>query len=174
MINEDQAAEDNDSVMLRKAQKYVTISKSLEENQESASDSKINLTDPDAKFMKRNGKISQSYNIQVTSSEGYILAADIAEANSENDLEQLAPTLSKAESNTGTSIRTASADSGYFHSSGLEYLDSKGINGFIPSPDQVAKERKGEEDSGYEAHQFKYDEDDDSWVCPEGKTGLTP
>ncbi len=114
--------------------------------------------------MKRNGKISQSYNIQVTSSEGYILAADIAEANSENDLEQLAPTLSKAESNTGTSIRTASADSGYFHSSGLEYLDSKGINGFIPSPDQVAKERKGEEDSGYEAHQFKYDEDDDSWV----------
>ncbi len=170
LINEDQAAEDNDSVMLRKAQKYVTISKSLEENQESASDSKINLTDPDAKFMKRNGKISQSYNIQVTSSEGYILAADIAEANSENDLEQLAPTLSKAESNTGTSIRTASADSGYFHSSGLEYLDSKGINGFIPSPDQVAKERKGEEGSGYEAHQFKYDEDDDSWVCPEGKT----
>ncbi len=93
LINEDQAAEDNDSVMLRKAQKYVTISKSLEENQEFASDSKINLTDPDAKFMKRNGKISQSYNIQVTSSEGYILAADIAEANSENDLEQLAPTL---------------------------------------------------------------------------------
>ncbi len=101
-------------------------------------------------------KISQSYNIQASSSEGYIVAIDIAEGNAENDLKQLVPILSQVERNVGKRTEKASADSGYFHSSSLEYLHKKEIDGFIPSPSEVSGERKGEEDSGYEAHYFNY------------------
>ena len=133
--NEDtQKTSTDEESMLKKAEKYMKIESALQANQEAPADFKINLTDPEGKFMKRNGKISQSYNVQVASSEGYILAADISEDNSENDLEQLTPTLSKVEENTGMDIEIVSADSGYFHASGLEYLDSKKIDGFIPSP----------------------------------------
>ena len=175
-VKEPEDTSKKEDIMLRKTKKYIKIDKTLAEAEKTSSASlvpdrvKVNLTDPDARFMKRNGKISQSYNVQVASSEGYIIAADVAEGNSENDLEQLAPTLSKAELNIENDMKTVSADSGYFHSSGLAYLDSKQIDGFIPSPNQTAKERKGKEDSGYEDHYFNYDEDDDSWLCPESKT----
>ncbi len=75
--------------------------------------------------MKRNGKIFQSYNIQASSSEGYIVAIDITEGNAENDLKQLVPILSQVERNVGKRIEKASADSGYFYSSSLEYLHKK-------------------------------------------------
>ncbi len=56
------------------------------------------------------------------------------------------PILSQVERNVGKRIEKASADSGYFHSSSLEYLHKKEIDGFIPSPSEVSRERKGEED----------------------------
>ncbi len=49
-------------------------------------------------------------------------------------------------------------------------MHKKEIDGFIPSPSEVSRERKGEEDSGYEAHYFNYNEDEDHFICPEGKS----
>ena len=156
--------------ILKKAKKYLRITASLSQNTGLSSEAKINLTDPDARFMKRNGKISQSYNVQMSSSEGYILSADIAENNSENDLKQLAPAVSKAEGNIEEDIETVSADAGYFHSSGLEYLEQKKIEGFIPSPEQESKKRKKKEDTAYEPYYFNYNEDEDAWLCPQKKS----
>ncbi len=99
-----------DDLMLKKAEKYMKIKECLKRAEEFSLDSKINLTDDDGKFMKRNGKISQSYNIQASSSEGYIVAIDIAESNAENDLKQLVPILSQVERNVGKRIEKASAE----------------------------------------------------------------
>ena len=67
-------------------------------------------------------------------------------------------------------IETVSADAGYFHSSGLEYLEYKKIEGFIPSPEQESKRRKKKEDTGYEPYYFEYNEDEDTWLCPQKKS----
>lgn len=155
--------------MFAKALKYQKIKAALDKNADLPADSKINVTDPDSRFMKRNGKISQSYNAQVVSSEGYIIAADIAEGNAENDLEQLPAMIDQAKANTKVKPEKVSTDAGYFHESSLEYLHHETIEGFIPSPEQVSKERKNETDSCFEAHYFKYDETEDEWICPENK-----
>jgi transposase len=153
--------------MFSKALKHQKIKAALEKNSDLPETAKINITDPDSRFMKRNGKISQSYNAQVVSSEGYIIAADIATENSENDLEQIPTMIDQARLNTKVKPEQVSADAGYFHASALMYLYNEKIEGFIPSPYQVSKERKNEKDSGYEAHYFKFDENEDEWICPE-------
>ncbi|MDH4263827.1 MAG: IS1182 family transposase [Spirochaetia bacterium] len=153
--------------MFSKALKYEKIKTALEKNSDLPETAKINITDPDSRFMKRNGKISQSYNAQIVSSEGYIIAADIAKDNSENDLEQIPTMIDQANLNTKVKPEQVSADAGYFHATALTYLYNEKIEGFIPSPDQVSKERKDEKDSGYEAHYFKFDENEDEWICPE-------
>ncbi|MDH4201200.1 MAG: IS1182 family transposase [Spirochaetia bacterium] len=162
-------ADPDQQTMFAKVLKYQKIKAALDKNTDLPDTAKINITDPDSRFMKRNGKISQSYNAQVVSSEGYIVAVDIATGNAENDLEQLPKMIAQASSNTKTKPEKASADAGYFHESGLGYLHDENIEGFIPCPNQVSKERKHEEDSGFEAHYFKYDETQDEWVCPQNK-----
>lgn len=157
----------NQQTIFAKALKYQKIKAALEKKADLPDTAKINITDPDSRFMKRNGKISQSYNAQVVSSEGYIIAADIAKENSENDLEQLPAMIEQSQNNLGMKPEKVSADAGYFHEATLEYLDHEKIEGFIPSPHQVSKDRKDETDSGYEAHYFTYDEDEDEWKCPE-------
>jgi len=155
--------------MFAKALKYQKIKTALDKNTDLPGSAKINITDPDSLFMKRNGKISQSYNAQMVSSEGYIIAADIATGNAENDMEQLSKMIEQGRINTKVKPDKVSADAGYFHGSGLEYLHRENIEGFIPSPDQVSKERKDEKDSGFEAHYFQYDETQDEWICPQNK-----
>jgi len=159
----------NQQTIFVKALKYKKIKAALDKNADLPDTAKINITDPDSRFMKRNGKISQSYNAQMVSSEGYIVAADIATGNAENDMEQLSKMIEQSRINTEVKPAKVSADAGYFHESGLEYLHRENIEGFVPSPDQVSKERKDEKDSGFEAHYFQYDETQDEWLCPQKK-----
>ena len=117
--------------MFSKALKYEKIKRALDKNSDLPETSKINITDPDSRFMKRNGKISQSYNALVAqphpcgcipyrqpvglvvSSEGYIIAADIAKENSENDLEQIPTMIEQARINTKVKPAQVSADAGF-------------------------------------------------------------
>ena len=133
---------------------------------------KLNLTDHDANHMKAGGSkdIRPGYNCQATvTSEGVIV---VAEAVSEaNDRKQLQPMIEQSEKNTGKAVEESTADSGYGSYSNFEYLEQKGIDGYVPD-DDFNRYKSGEyekEKNRYHYSNFKYDSSKDSYICPEGK-----
>src|SRR3989339_79739 len=133
---------------------------------------KINLTDRDANHMKTGGSkdIRPGYNCQaVVTAVGFIMAAETV--TDENDRNQLKPMIEQTESNTQEAVKETAADSGYGSYSNYEYLDQKGIDGYVPD-DHFQQYKSGEyqkEENRYHYSNFTYDALSDSYVCPEGK-----
>ena len=133
---------------------------------------KVNLTDPAANYMKSGGSkdIRPGYNCQAAVTEdGVILAAEAV--TNPNDRQQLKPMIEKTESNTSVKATEVAADSGYGSYSNFEYLEAKGIDGHVPDGNfhQFKSGEYDKEENRYHYSNFKYDEADDSYTCPEGK-----
>ncbi len=133
---------------------------------------KINLTDNDANHMKAGGSkdIRPSYNCQAAvTDDGVIVAAEaVTEAN---DRKQLEPMIEQTETNIKETVEEVAADSGYGSYATYEYLEEKGIDGYVPD-DHFRQYKSGEyekEENRYHYSNFKYDESTDSYICPEGK-----
>jgi transposase len=132
---------------------------------------KLNLTDVTATNMKAGGSkdIRPGYNCQAASTvDGVITVAEaVMEAN---DRHQLEPMIEKTESNTEKEVEEVGADSGYGSYDNYEYLDTKGIDGYVP--DQYFTQYKSgeyeKEENRYHYTNFRYDESTDSYICPEG------
>ena len=132
---------------------------------------KINLTDPDAKFMKGgNGKISANYNCQTAVTENQLIAA--AEVTTKaNDRASLEPMVKAAEETLAEPLKEVAADSGYSSYENYEYLSKNNKTGYIPDQN-LAKVQRQEYDK-YHQENFKYDSAQDVYLCPEAKK-LTP
>jgi transposase len=133
---------------------------------------KINLTDKDANHMKAGGSkdVRPSYNCQAAvTDDGIIVAAEaVTEANDRNQLE---PMIEQTEANIKETVEEVAADSGYGSYANYEYLEQKGIDGYVPD-DHYRQYKNGEyekEENRYHYSNFKYDESTDSYICPEGK-----
>ncbi len=133
---------------------------------------KINLTDRDANHMKTGGSkdIRPGYNCQAAVTEsGVIVAAEsVTEANDRN---QLKPMIEQTELNTQEKVKEVAADCGYGSYANYEYLEERGIEGYIPD-DHFRQYKSGEyqkEENRYHYTNFTYDSASDSYVCPEGK-----
>jgi len=131
---------------------------------------KINLTDPDSKFMKdAKGVIDPSYNCQVAAEGQVILGADVV--TEANDREQLIPMIETTEENTGEKVGQVIADSGYGSYDNYEYLVSEQKEGYIPDQ-YFAKIHQGEyekPEKRYHKENFEYNKERDIYICPEGK-----
>jgi len=133
----------------------------------------VSLTDPEARFMKNKKKITElSYNPQITvdNGSGVIVACDVTQDCT--DHEQLEPQIECAEKNLGElpEDMKISADNGYFSGSNLQYLEKKGLEGYIPNSKQ-AQQMKGKKvkESPYSKDKFEYDEMTDCFICPQGQ-----
>ncbi len=133
---------------------------------------KVNLTDSDANHMKSGGSkdIRPGFNCQASvTKEGVIVAAEaVPEAN---DRSQLEPMIEQSESNTKEAVNEVAADSGYGSFSNYEYLDQKGIDGYVPDGyfQQYKSGEYNKEENRYHYTNFTYDSSTDSYICPEGK-----
>jgi len=132
---------------------------------------KINLTDPDSRFMKeRRGVITSSYNCQVAVVEGQVIVgADVIQE--ENDRQQLVPMVEQAEATLGGEVKEVIADSGYSSYDNYEYLSTTKKTGYIPDQ-YFEKVKQGDyqsPESRYHKENFRYDEGRDVYICPEGK-----
>jgi hypothetical protein len=128
---------------------------------------KINLTDPDAKFMKGgNGKIDTNYNCQAAVTENQIIIGCdvITEANDRNALENIIKTTEEV---TEEPIKEIAADSGYSSYENYEYLAKNKKTGYIP--DQNLTKTEKQKHDKYLQENFRYDEKKDVYTCPEGK-----
>lgn len=167
--NSPQNADPKQAEMFAAALHLQKVAAALKNSDSTDVDAKVNLTDSDARFMKNRGRLLQSYNVQVASSEGFIIDADIAINNAENDLKELHTVLARVQSNIDKAIQTSTTDAGYFHANALEFLVENNIDGYIPAPQQVALERKNLADTGFESHHFRHEEKSNILVCPQNK-----
>jgi transposase len=133
---------------------------------------KMNLTDGDANYMKggTSKDIRPSYNCQAAvTEEGVIVAAEVIQEA--NDRKQLKPMIEQTETNTEEAVKEVTADSGYGSLSNYEYLQHRGIEGYVPDVyfHQYASGEYEKEENRYHYSKFHYDETADSYLCPEGK-----
>lgn len=132
---------------------------------------RINLTDPDSRFMKeRKGVITPAYNCQGAVGEGQVIVgADVV--IEENDRKQLIPMVEEAEKVTGAEVKEVLADSGYASYNNYEYLCTEGKEGYIPDPyfQKLKQGDYGRPENRYHKENFRYDKERDSYLCPEGK-----
>lgn len=124
-----------------------------------------NTTDPDCKLMHSIQGSHSAYNVQsvVDEKHGLIVNSDVVSRN--NDIHQFAEQVEQANEALEKKCQAACADAGYSSVDELEKIDKQGIKVVVPSQKQALKEKK--EDPFDKSH-FKYDPDNDYYICPEG------
>lgn len=91
-----------------------------------------NFTDPDSRIMKTSsGGFEQSYNAQigVDSKNRIIVAAGVTQSAA--DVNELLPTLERAEMTTGQTPRRVLADAGYKSERNLRELEQREVDGYV-------------------------------------------
>jgi transposase len=136
------------------------ILKELEEEKQKS----LNTIDPECTRINSLQGSHAGYNFQsaVDEKEGLILSSDVVSEN--NDLNQFASQINKANEILGKKCKTACADSGYASTEELEKIDQQGIKVIVPSQRQA---RKGEPHE-FAKERFTYDSKNDTYICPEG------
>ena len=132
---------------------------------------RINLTDPEARLMKGRQGIVAGYNAQAMVSpmetDGgatSMLVTAVGVVDAANDNALLVPMMEQAAETTGTKSQMPLADAGYFAASHLVECDRRGQKVVVSE----ARQRFLEDP--YHKDRFTYDEQSDSFRCPQGQT----
>lgn len=135
--------------------------------QEIKEEGSFNTTDPECTSIKKGKNFYAGFNFQSTvdKKKGLLLSVDVVSEN--NDLNQFATQINKANEILGKKCETAVADCGYASTDELEKIDNQGIKVIVPSQRQVTKK----EPSLFAKERFTYQ--DDYYLCPQGHR-LTP
>jgi transposase len=164
---------------LKKSQEKIELIKRIFENNPELEIYFAN--DTDSRYQKDNNRVNAGYNCQsvVDEKNKLIIANDVT--NESNDLHQLNNMMDKVaglKTDLGIKGKTiAIADAGYFEES--EILESETdkdfeVYVFHPRDSKSQKsKKKGKKDKipakGFEKDDFKYDNENDAFRCPEGK-----
>ncbi len=153
---------------IRNREQRIQRLKELKKKLEQSGSDKVNMTDPDAMFMKTKAGIKTAYNAQavVDSAQQVIVAADVTSEAA--DVQQLLPMIEKAEQNLSKKIKQCSADAGYSSGENLKALQGRETDAYIPDREYQAQQRgKGVDD--FHKDSFVYDEQLDCYLCVEGE-----
>jgi hypothetical protein len=92
-----------------------------------------NFTDPDSRIMVDGSTKSfeQCYNAQAAVDDAHQVIVACSVTNESNDKKQLKPTVEGIEANVGEHPRELSADAGYFSEDNVQFLEKKGIDGYV-------------------------------------------
>lgn len=127
---------------------------------------KINGTDADCRnFHGRQGSHA-GYNAQITVDEknGLIVSADVV--SEPNDRHQFSNQVAQAIDTLEGPCRTAVADAGYSSVEDLKETVEKDIDVIVPSQRQSLRSK---DEIPFEKSRFRYDSENDVYICPEGK-----
>lgn len=131
---------------------------------------RINLTDGDARLMKTRGSVLLGYNAQAMVSplepDGgatgmFITAVNLADDG--RDDPQLVPMIRQSEETTGTKSEMTLADAAYHSGKGLEECARRGQSVAMP---ETRQQLLGDP---YHKDRFTYDKHSDSFMCPQGQ-----
>ncbi len=130
---------------------------------------KLNLTDPESRFVKMNGRVRFGYNCQFTTKNQIPLSA-IA-TNKETDHGQFVPNIERARNNLPNAIIEGGvADAGYPSGATLEEIEKQNLDAYIAMgrSDSENNTKNYLDDENFEVWNFNYNEEDDSFSCRGG------
>lgn len=135
-----------------------------------AEEGRVNLTDPDADFVKGREGIFPGYNAQAVVSplseaagQGGQLITAAAVTQDPSDYAQLLPMIEAAAANLGEGAPVTLADAGYHSGENLTALEQGGYRVLMPEAQARALT------SPYHKDAFVYDPESDSYACPLGQ-----
>lgn len=140
------------------------IQKALKTMEESGR-GQVNLTDPDCAIMHSVQGSHASYNVQAVIDDKHGLLVHIDAVCDTSDVNQFARQIEAAHQQLGKRCEVGCADAGYADTEELKKIDEQGIKVVVPSQRQASH---GEE-KPFSKHRFFYDQEKDSYVCPEEK-----
>lgn len=131
-------------------------------------------TDPEATFMKlkedhmHNGQLKPAYNVQVSSSDQYIVNYSIYQ--NPGDTTTFVPHLEQHKAQYGQCPDVATADAGYGSEQNLQYLEDNGIEGYV----KYSFFDKEQSTNYHDKHPFApsklhYNKEQDCYYCPMGQ-----
>ena len=130
-------------------------------------------TDHDATFMRmkedhmRNGQLKPAYNVQIAVNSEYITGMDVF--SNRTDVGTFIPFMHKLEMAHKQRYEEVSADAGYESLDNYRYLEANGQISFIkPLNYEQQKTKKYKSQIG-RIENMKYDEQEDCFVCAEGR-----
>lgn len=139
--------------------------RALQEKLAASPDSQISSIDPDARLLKKNGKMVAGYNVQIAvdSQHKLIVVSEVTQDG--NDSQQLMPMLGQAKATLQSANLKGLADGGYYNGEQLKQAEVLGIEIYLPLP------KAGSAAAGHITHeQFQYDAQTDRYQCPQGET----
>jgi len=143
----------------------------LEQVLESSDEVQISTTDPDSRQMiVRNNITEVAYNVQTTVDAKHNIPIDYKVTNS-NDSKAMGNMLQRTKSIIGHNNFTCLYDKGYHTGSEFAIADSLNIETLVAIPALPSSSHAP--DPQYDVENFTYDEENDIYVCPQGKTMTT-
>jgi transposase len=129
-----------------------------------AEQKQISVTDPDTRKMPTAQGFMVGYNAQVAVDAKHKLIAAAAVTNEVTDSQQLASVALEAKANLDLPRTEVVADAGYYNAAEVSRCVEQNITPYIPKSDTSANTARGL----YGKSQFKYDANQDVYVCPAG------
>ena len=144
-------------------EKYDSLEEQLDQNDEL----QISTIDPDARAIPLQFNIVQmAYNIQSITDDKHSLVADY-EVTNQNDMNALSSTAmqgKKAFELTQDDMLTVLADKGYYNGEEIEKCHENNIDTLVSPRDRTNTKK----DERFQKNKFKYDAEQDIYICPEG------
>ncbi len=149
-----------DTLKARKS-KYQDMLEELNNSEET----QISTTDPDSRLMdNKKGGLDVAYNIQATVGSENALVIDQYVTNPPTDQGELSKATSRAQQILNNKGLTVLADKRYYNGEDLEKC-------FLMEVTPIVSRQKPPTKQGfYSLDEFVYNETDDSFTCPQGKT----
>jgi len=129
-------------------------------------ETQISLTDADSRAMLNNQKIEVCYNVQTTVDSKHKLIVDHKVTNEATDYGQLSQMSKRAKEILGVEELEVLADKGYYNGEEVKECIDNGIIPYIPKP--AGNKGVSPSEAGYHKDRFRYDADEDIYICPAG------
>jgi transposase len=162
-----------DSVRIREILKHLVEKKDIlkewlrkiEEND----GKEVSTVDPDAHLMHTNGDgrpLDACYNVQAVVDSKHKLIVDFDVSTCPDDKGALVQMTESAKEIMGVDRLNAAADKGYYDGEDIEKCEDNGTICYIPKTADTVHSP----DRNYDRKNFKYDAENDCYICPEGQT----
>ena len=136
---------------------------------ERSGESQVSLTDPDSRAMAAHTKVAVGYNVQLAVDAKHKLIVEQTVTNQVVDMGLLKETAEPARAILDVETIDVVADRGYFKSEDIEACEEAGLTPHVPRPQRGSSVSDG----FFRKDEFRYDPQQDAYICPAGQVLAT-
>ena len=129
-------------------------------------------TDPDAVWVKKQGKIIPGYNCHAAVDAECGVVVAVKPAAEANERDQLNPMIAHVQQTAGAAAQTVVADNGYYSDAAIVHAEDGPSRCLVPDGPSAKQLNAGaavQPPSPYHCENFAYDEASDTFTCPQGR-----